>query len=114
MKPWLKKERSEVIEVMGAKITLKALSYGKAREAVALAMKLDMNNGNVDMNATLLAALRALYQIDSWDLTDENDKPLPISLKTLDEQLDPDFVNELIKVIGEVGQPTVNALEKKQ
>lgn len=114
MKPWLKKERNdEVVEVMGAKIVLKALSYGKAREAVALAMKLDMQSGQMDMDATLLAALRALYQIKEWDLTDEKDKPIPVTLKQLDD-MDPDFVNELVKVIGEVGQPTVDALEKKQ
>lgn len=116
MKPWLvkKEEQDNFIEVMGAKIHLKPLKYGKSREALNCALKLDTQTGKAEMDSGLLATLRALYQIKSWDLTDEEDKALEISLKTLDE-LDEGFVEELITKINDNGKATneVSQEEKK-
>lgn len=117
MKPWLvKKETSDFyVEVMGAKVYLKPLKYGKAREALNVALTIDTMTGKASMDSGLLATLRALYQIKDWEITDENDEKLPINLKTLDEELGEDFVEEMITKINEKAQAVseVTETEKK-
>jgi hypothetical protein len=100
-KPWLVKESTEenFVEVMGAKVFLKPLKYGKSRQALSVSMKIDQK-GNVDLDSSLLATLRALYQIKSWELTDENDKELPVNLETIDS-LNESFVEQLVSEINE-------------
>lgn len=113
-KPWLRKKQAvEFVEVMGVKVFLKALTYGKSRQATSLAMKIDYNTQEIDMDANLLALLRAIYQISSWELVDDKDKPLPITLKTFDDILDEEFVNELIQKISGTSTDATDAVEKK-
>lgn len=114
LKPWLaKKDTDKFVEIMGVKIYLKALKYGKSREALSLALKVNTTTGTASMDSGLLATLRALYQVKSWELTDENDEPLPITLATLDE-LDDDFVSLMIQAINELGGQEVTPAEKKE
>lgn len=114
LKPWLaKKEEGKFVEVMGVKIYLKTLKYGKSREALNLALHINTTTGKATMDSGLLATLRALYQIKDWELTDENDEPLPISLATLDE-LDDDFVSLMIEAINKQGGQEVTVAEKKE
>lgn len=112
-KPWLKKENDRFVNVMGAKIELKALSYGKARQAMSLATDINSHTKQVSLDSGLLSTLRTLYQIKDWDLTDDNDKKLPITLDTFDNILDEDFVNELIEKVDDEGAGLEEA-EKKQ
>lgn len=117
VKPWLaKKDTQKVIEVLGAKITLKPLKYGKAREALSLALTVNQKTNKAAVDSGLLATLRALHQIADWELTDENDEKLPINLNTLDELLDESFVQELVQEISTQGTPdsSVSEDEKKQ
>lgn len=114
-KPYLIKKELKDIEVQGVKITLKKLKYGKSREAMTIALKVDPVKGTAVMDSGLLATLRALYQIADWELTDENDEKLPIELNTLDNLLDEDFVQEMIQEINTHGtkQSELSADEKK-
>lgn len=102
MKPWLiKKDTEEVfVEIYGAKVFLKKLSYGKSRTALDAALKID-SKGQPQLNTGLLATLRTIYQITDWELTDENDEKLPINLHTFDEVLDEKVVEELMSKINE-------------
>jgi hypothetical protein len=117
-KPWLIKKDTEdkFVTVMGAKVYLKPLKYGKAREALNVALKLDTMTGKASMDTGLLATLRALYQIKDWELTDDNDEKLPVNLKTLDEELSEEFVEALIQEINKHGKADseVSEDEKKQ
>jgi hypothetical protein len=112
-KPWLKKNDEKIIEVMGAKVTLKKMSFGDSRQAISKAMKIDMNTKKADVDASLVGVLRALAQIKDWELTDENEEKLPITLDTLDNILDEEFVGELIQKINEQDENQVNETEKK-
>lgn len=112
-KPWLKKDTHETIEVMGTKITLKPLKYGKSREAMSLSVHVDPMTGKASMDTALLATLRALHQIGDWELTDDNDEKLPISLETLDNVLAEEFVEELVTKINSKGLSEVTEAEKK-
>jgi P2-related tail formation protein len=113
-KPWLKKNDEKVIEVMGAKITLKKMTFGESRKAIKEAMKINMVTKQTEVDPSLLGVLRALAQIKDWELTDENDNKLPITLDTLDNLLDENFVAELIQKINEQDQNSVSDAEKKQ
>lgn len=112
-KPWLKKNDEKVIEVMGAKITLKKLSFGESRKVVKEATKFNPFANKAEVDPSLLAVLRALYQIKDWDLTDENDNKLPITLETIDN-LNEDFVAQLLQKINEHDDNGVTEEEKKQ
>lgn len=116
MKPWLvKKETDDLfIEVMGAKVYLKPLKYGKSREALNLALTIDTTTGKASMDSGLLATLRALYQIKDWELTNEEDEILPISLKTLDEELGEDFVEELITKVNDKTKDSSEVTEQEK
>lgn len=112
-KPWLKKTDEKVIEVMGAKVTLKPMTWGESRKAVSQSMKVDVKTGEPDVDASLIGVLRALAQIKDWELTDENDKKLPVTLDTLDNELNEEFVSELISEINEQDDNHMNDDEKK-
>jgi hypothetical protein len=112
-KPWLKSnEGEEVIEVMGAKVTLKPFTYGMSRRATQASMKVDPFTRKVEMDAGLMGLLRTLYRIKDWDITDENDEKLPISLDTLD-MLSEEFVNELLQKANVAEDIAVTESEKK-
>jgi hypothetical protein len=112
-KPWLKKNDEKTIEVMGAKITLKRMTFGESRKAIKEAMKVNMVTKQAEVDASLVGVLRALAQIKDWELTDENDQKLPITLDTLDNLLDEGFVGELIQKISEQDDNSVTETEKK-
>ncbi|AYP68724.1 hypothetical protein BpsS36_00018 [Bacillus phage vB_BpsS-36] len=111
-KPWLKKKDERVINVMGAEITLKKISFGDSRNAIQQAFQVDPFTKKSTVDATLLGVLRALYQIKDWNLTDEEGNKLPITLDTFDNLLDEDFVSQIIKEVQEISDE-VKAEEKK-
>lgn len=112
-KPWLKKQNDEkVIEVMGAQITVKKLTFGESRKAIQGAMKYNPVTKQVDIDQTLASILRTVAMIKDWNLTDENDNKLPITFETI-ESLDETFVAELIQKISEVDDNGVSDDEKK-
>ncbi|QFG05866.1 tail assembly chaperone [Bacillus phage 056SW001B] len=99
-KPWLKKQEApREIEVMGAKIKLKNLSFGEARKAISGGVQLG-KDGKPNIDVTTLQAMRAVAAIADWELTDENDNKLPITIETLDS-LDEGFASELVKAVTE-------------
>lgn len=111
-KPWLKSKEENVIEVMGAKITLKKMGFGESRKAISQAMQVDIDTKKANVDASLVGVLRCLYQIADWDLTDENDSKLPVSLETLD-MLDEGFVGELMAEIQKRDNNSITEAEKK-
>lgn len=112
-KPWLKKNDKKEITVMGAKIQLKTMSFGDSRKAVSQAMTLDMDSQKANVDASLVGVLRAIAQIEDWDLTDENDNKLPVTLETFDNVLDEEFVGALIEEITKQDKNHVTKSEKK-
>jgi hypothetical protein len=111
-KPWLKKTERKTVEVMGAKINIRKLSFGDSRKAIQGAIKYNPVTKQTEIDQTLAGLLRTIKMIESWDLTDENDNPLPITVETLDK-LDEEFVSELIQVLGEEDDNEVTEAEKK-
>ncbi|QFG05867.1 tail assembly chaperone [Bacillus phage 056SW001B] len=116
-KPWLKKQEApREIEVMGAKIKLKNLSFGEARKAISGGVQLG-KDGKPNIDVTTLQAMRAVAAIADWELTDENDNKLPITIETLDS-LDEGFASELVKAVtehvedGELSKEEKKVIEK--
>lgn len=114
MKPWLKKNNERVVDVEGCKITLKPISFGDSRSAVKEAFQIDPLTNKSSIDATLLGVLRAIAQIKDWDLTDENDQKLPVTLETFDNILDEEFAGKIIKEVSGAQPQGVNAQEKKK
>jgi hypothetical protein len=114
-KPWLmkKEEEGKFVEVMGAKVYLKNMNFGDSRKIIKQAMTIDPKTKKADVDASLVGVLRSLYQIKDWELTDENDEKLPITLDTLDNVLSEEFVGELMEKIQEQDSSQVNEAEKK-
>jgi len=115
-KPWLKKQLEDgknEVDVMGAKIKLKTLGFGDSRRATSAAMDVNEKTGEIKVDAGLLGLLRTLYQIEDWDLTDEEGNKLPITLETFDDVLDEAFVNELIGKVSKAGNQPISEEEKK-
>ena len=112
-KPWLKNKNTNEIEIMGAKIQLRKLSFGQSRQAIKEASKINIVTKQVDVDPILLGVLRALYSIESWDLTDENDNPIPITMDTFDNVLSEEFVSEIIEKVN-AQEDILTEAEKKQ
>jgi maltodextrin utilization protein YvdJ len=113
-KPWLKKNDERTIEVMGCKIVLKKMTFGESRKAISGAMNMNVMTGKATVDASLAGVLRTIAQIKDWDLTDENDEKLPITLATFDNLLDEDFVGEVIKKVSDQDDNNVTAKGKKK
>lgn len=113
---YLRKEEVKEIEVMGQKIKIAPLSYGKRKAIQTSFMKMnprtlmmEVDNENLfKMDDTL-----HLNKIKDWDLLDENNNKLPIEMHTIEELLDPDFVNALFAEINKVFPESVPEEEKK-
>jgi hypothetical protein len=114
-KPWLRKETENVITVMGAKVTLQTLSFGESRKMASEAVKIDPMTGKVkSFDPSLLGVLNAMSHIKDWDLTDENDNKLPITVETFDNVLDSTFAGQLIQEIEKATNSKPTAREKKK
>lgn len=112
-KPWLRKNTEEVITVMGAKITLKKMSFGESRKATSQGMTFDLETGKPTVDPSLIGITRAIAQIKDWELTDENDNKLPITLDTFDNILDEEFAGAIVDAITKRDQNNVTKEEKK-
>ncbi|PEZ47024.1 hypothetical protein CN367_11695 [Priestia megaterium] len=112
-KPWLRKEQLRTLTVMGAKIKVRNLTFGESRKAISSATSTNMETQQMNMDSTLIGVLRTLNAIVDWDLTDENDEKLPITLNTFDNVLDEDFVGEIIKQVANADNSHVTNKEKK-
>lgn len=112
-KPWLKKKDTKVVEVMGAKITIKKLTFGESRKAVSGAIKYNPYTKQNEIDQTLAGILRSVAMIEDWELTDENGNKLPITVETMDS-LDEEFTSELLQVINEEDDNEVTDQEKKK
>lgn len=112
-KPWLYQANHTEIEVMGAKIKLKNISFGDSRAVVRQAMTIDPMTEKMEVDASLIQVLTVLNQIEDWELTDENDKKLPINLDTLDNKLSDEFVAVLLQEVTKA-KKGVSDQEKKQ
>ena len=112
-KPWLKNKNTKEIEVEGCKLTVKPISFGASRDAVSQAIDIDPMTRKTKVDATLLGVLRALAQIQDWDLTDEEDKKLPITLATFDEILDEEFAGKIVKAVQDAQDEELTEEEKK-
>jgi hypothetical protein len=113
---YLRKEEVQVIEVMGQKIKIAPLSYGKRKAIQTSFMK--MNPRTLDMevdNENLFKMDDTLHlnKIKDWDLLDEDNNKLPITMHTIEELLEPSFVTALFAEINKVLPETVTEDEKK-
>lgn len=114
-KPWLKKKSEDKeVQVMGVTLKVRKLSFGESREIVSQATTIDYKKQTSSVDPTLLGVLRAIAMIKEWDLTDENENVLPISLATFDNELDEEFVGALIEAVLVEDENHVTEAEKKQ
>lgn len=114
MKPWLKKNDEKVIHIEGCKIVTKPISFGESRKAMKQALKFDPFTKASAVDPTLLSILRTIAQIKDWDLTDNDDKKLPITLDTFDNLLDEEFVGKVIQAVQDAQPQGVTEGEKKE
>jgi len=112
-KAWLHKPKSKEIEVMGAKIKVRNLKFGDSRSIVSKAVEVDPMTSKAKIDTSLLGALRTIASIESWDVTDEDDQVLPITLETFDSVLADEFVAELIQAVQEAIEGGMTEAEKK-
>ncbi|WPF64876.1 hypothetical protein FBHYGVHD_CDS0029 [Staphylococcus phage MVC_VPHSA1] len=111
-KAWLRKEKTDVIEVMGATIELRNLSFGETRTIVGESTT--QKGKAVFTDNTKVGILRVIKAIKSWDVTDENENVLPLELNTFDNILDEEFVAEVILKVNEfLDGKAVTEQEKK-
>jgi hypothetical protein len=114
-KPWLRKETENEITVMGCKIVLQTLSFGESRKMASDAMKINPMTGKVEkFDPSLLGVLNAISHIKDWDLTDDNENKLPITIETFDNILDSTFAGQLIQEIEKATKSKPTAQEKKK
>lgn len=97
---------------MGAKITIKKLSFGDSRKAMQGAMRVNPISKQPEIDQTLAGILRSIAMVEDWELTDENDHKLPIDFNTF-ESLDEGFVSELIQEMNKEDDNEVTEAEKK-
>jgi len=111
--PWLNKEVIKTVDVEGMRITFKNLSYGDSRriqnECVSVG---DDKQPKVDIG--LMGTLQAVHSIVDWDLTDEEENKLPITLDTFDNLLDANFGEKIIEaVLGKIDEKVDTKKKKK-
>jgi hypothetical protein len=112
-KPWLKKnDDKKTVEVMGANIQIKKLTFGESRKAIQGAMKYNPVTKQHEIDQTLAGILRSVAMIEDWELTDEENNKLPIDFNTIDS-LDESFVSELIQTMNKEDDNEVTEQEKK-
>jgi hypothetical protein len=113
-KPWLKKaSEDKSVTVMGANIKVRKLSFGESREIVNKATKVDYKKQTSTVDSTLLGVLRCIAMIKEWDITDENENVLPITLDTFDNVLDEEFAGAVIEAVLVEDGGSVSEQEKK-
>ena len=112
-KAWLHKSRTKTVEVMGATIKVRNLRFGDTRSAVSQAVTMDPITQQTKMDATLMGVLRTISAIESWDVTDEDDKVLPVTLDTFDNVLSDEFVSAVIEAVQVVLDGGMSEKEKK-
>lgn len=110
--PWLKKDDTKTVEVMGVKFVVKQLSFGDSRKSIQGALKYNPVTKQNELDQTLAGVLRTLKMVQEWELTDRDGKPLPITLETID-MLDESFVAEMIQVMNAEDESEVPEDEKK-
>lgn len=113
---YLRKKDVHEIEVMGQKIKLLPLSYGKRKAIQTGFMKMNPRTLTMEVdNANLFKMDDALHlaKIQDWDLIDEESNKLPITMETIEEVLDPEFVEALMKAINEAFPEGLSDDEKK-
>jgi len=112
-KPWLKKDNdTKEIIVMGAKLEIRKLTFGESRKSINGAFRHNPITKQNELDQTLAGILRSIKMIVSWELTDENDKELPIDIGTFD-MLDEEFVSELVQVMNTEDESELDEKEKK-
>lgn len=99
---YLFKRKIRTIELHGEKFEIQNLSYGERDEITRLTQKIDPLSGTMNFDFKRYANLLNLKAIKSWTLVDEAGQPLEISENTIDNLLDPDFVDELFQKIDVV------------
>lgn len=112
-KPWLKKkDNKKEIEVMGAKITVKKLTFGESRKAIQGAIKFNPRTKQNEIDQTLAGVMRSIAMIEDWELTDEDNNKLPIDFNTF-EEFDEEFASELMQALTNADDNEVTEAEKK-
>jgi hypothetical protein len=111
-KPWLKKNNKNEIDVMGAKVQVKKLSFGESRKAIQGAVRYNPVSKQNEVDQTLAGVLRSIAMIEDWDLTDENEEKLPVDFNTF-EMLDEEFASELMQKLNAEDDNEVSEEEKK-
>lgn len=113
-KPWLRKKESDFVELHGVKIHYKKLSFGDSRKIAEQATTFDKQGRPVKNDMSLAMTLQVVKSITDWELTDEAGEKLPISLDTFDNELDPDFVGEIVQAVHGKIDAGVTEGEKKE
>lgn len=112
-KPWLMKKEQNFIELYGCKIHYKTLSYGESRKIAEQCTTFDKMGRPVKNDLSLAMTLQVIGGITEWEITDEAGEVLPITLDTFDNELDPNFVGEIIEALHAKVDKGVTEKEKK-
>ncbi len=108
---YLFKRKLRTVELHGETFEVQNLSFGERDEITRLTQIIDPLSGTMNFDFKRYANLLNLKAIKSWSLKDEAGEPLPIDENTINNLLDPDFVDELFKAI-DVIEPQ-DELQKK-
>ncbi|HDT6579219.1 hypothetical protein ACS4JF_25420 [Bacillus thuringiensis] len=98
-KPWLRNKEEKFIILHGAKIHYKKLGYGESRKIAEQATTFDKMGRPIKNDVSLAMTLQVVNSITDWELTNNEGEKLPITLDTFDNELDPDFVGEIIQAV---------------
>lgn len=96
---YLFKRKVRTFELHGETFEVQNLSYGERDEITRLTQRIDPLSGSMDFDFKRYANLLNLKAIKSWTLKNEDGSELPITEDTINNLLDPDFVDELFKHI---------------
>jgi hypothetical protein len=94
------------ITIRGHSFTIKRWTYGEKQQALrsASSFKKDVNTGDMiaDVDPWRFNDWSILLCTVSWDLQDENGRPLERSMEGLHSCSDPELVDELLREIQEL------------
>jgi len=102
-------------EIMGHRLVFRTWNYGMKQEALRKATKWVRNSHGLlepDVDPWVLNDMMLVQTLVEWDLKDDNDQPLPITLENIHAIEPPELVEAMISETQRINGVTVEERKK--